>query len=333
MKRPGESGQAPIAIEVDDLSLQYTDPQLLYALRHVNLKVHQGEILALAGETGSGKSSLAHSILNLLPRSSRKHGKVTLNLPGQVFLPLEMSPDEARAFRRDNIAFIPQLTKQALVPVLTIAQHFQQYLGEGKHNQRDVIALAEPRLKEVGLSDPRWVLNSYPHQLSGGMAQRVCIALAMCGNSSLVVADEPTSGLDALVKLRVADLLRDTVASKDRTMLVVTHDLVLVRRIATRVAVLYGGCLVEVGPTEEVFESPAHPYTKALLGATPQPGTPLKVTPGSAPRDPGPLSRCVFADRCPVRDERCLAEVPELRPVSGDQDLASDREVATWCTR
>lgn len=323
---PAHRGPSPV-IEVRDLDLNYTDPQVVRALRGVNLTVHEGEIVALVGETGSGKSSLAHSILNLLPGACATQGSVTLNLGGAVVQPLTMSSDQARTFRRDNVAFIPQLTKRALVPVLTIAEHFGQYLAAGAGTRaRDVAGLAEPLLREVGLADPKRVLVSYPHQLSGGMAQRVCIALAMCGASSLVVADEPTSGLDALVKLRVADLLSETVKDKNRTMLLVTHDLLLVRRIATKVAVLYGGCLVEVGPTADVFSSPAHPYTEALLGATPQPGKPLRIIPGTAERQPGPLTRCAFAARCPVKHERCLSEVPQLR------SLSSEREVASWCT-
>lgn len=328
MEEASATTAPPVVVEVRDFSLDYTDPHLLRALRSVNLTVREGEIMALVGETGSGKSSLAHSVLNLLPRSSKAEGSITINVQGKQARPLQMSVDEARAFRRENIAFIPQLTKRALVPVLTVAEHFRQYLSaSGDAKARDVVEVAAPRLREVGLTDPRRVLASYPHQLSGGMAQRVCIALAMCGSSSLVVADEPTSGLDALVKLRVADLLGTTVAEKRRTMLLVTHDLLLVRRIATKVAVLYGGCLVEVGPVESVFEAPAHPYTEMLLGATPQPGKPLKVIPGAAPRLSGPLTRCVFADRCPVKDDRCVAEAPALR------SLTDEHEVASWCNR
>lgn len=313
-------------IEVRDLDLEYTDPHLVTALRGVNLSVREGEVLALVGETGSGKSSLAHSILNLLPASSRTRGSVRLNVGGDEVEPLRMTTDEARTFRREKVAFVPQLTKRALVPVLTVHEHFTQHLGASGVRPREVQEIAEASLRDVGLNDPARVLVSYPHQLSGGMAQRVCIALATCGQSPLVVADEPTSGLDALVKFQVADLLRDRVRDKGWTMLLVTHDMLLVRRIATRVAVLYGGCLVETGPTEQVFEAPAHPYTEALLGATPQPGKPLRVIPGSAPRTPGPLARCVFADRCPVKHERCVSEVPQLRPVS------EQHEVASWCT-
>jgi oligopeptide/dipeptide ABC transporter ATP-binding protein len=234
-----------------------------------------------------------------------------------------MNKEQAREFRRKHVAFIPQLTKRALVPVLTVGEHFRQYLGSGgQESGRRVESL----LRSVGLTDPARVLASYPHQLSGGMAQRVCIALAMCGSSSLIVADEPTSGLDALVKIRVADLLRATVDEPGRTMLLVTHDLLLVERIATKVAVLYGGALVETGTVQQVFGSPAHPYTAALVGATPQPGKPLSVLPGAVQRSSEAPTACVFAARCPVKHERCVSEVPPLR------ELADGRKVASWCT-
>lgn len=311
------------AVVVDGLDLEYVDTRTIRALSGVSLTVQEGEIMALVGETGSGKSSLIHSVLNLLPGTSRTNGEVRLQLQGEKVQPLRMNKEQAREFRRSHVAFIPQLTKRALVPVLTVEEHFRQYLRAGGPIAEGRV---ESLLRDVDLTDPARVLASYPHQLSGGMAQRVCIALAMCGSSSLVVADEPTSGLDALVKLRVADLLRATVDEPGRTMLLVTHDLLLVERIATKVAVLYGGALVETGSVKQVFGSPEHPYTKALIGAMPQPGKPLSVLPGAVQRTSEAPTACVFAARCPVRHERCLSEVPPLR------ELSDGRKVASWCT-
>jgi oligopeptide/dipeptide ABC transporter ATP-binding protein len=320
-ERPAATG-AP-SVVVDGLDLDYVDTRTIRALSGINLTVQEGEVMALVGETGSGKSSLVHSILNLLPGTSRTGGDIRLRLQGQDVQPLRMNKEQAREFRRKHVAFIPQLTKRALVPVLTVGEHFRQYLGGGGPDPERRV---ESLLRSVGLTDPGRVLASYPHQLSGGMAQRVCIALAMCGSSSLIVADEPTSGLDALVKIRVADLLKATVEEPGRTMLLVTHDLLLVERIATKVAVLYGGALVETGSVEQVFGSPAHPYTAALVGATPQPGKPLSVLPGAVQRSSEAPTACAFAARCPVKHERCVSEVPPLR------ELADGRKVATWCT-
>lgn len=321
VERPAAT--ATPAVVVDNLDLEYVDTRTIRALSGINLTVHEGEIMALVGETGSGKSSLIHSVLNLLPGTSRTTGEIRLTLQGDVVQPLRMNKEQAREFRRSHVAFIPQLTKRALVPVLTVGEHFRQYLRAGGPVAEGRV---ESLLRDVDLTDPARVLASYPHQLSGGMAQRVCIALAMCGSSSLVVADEPTSGLDALVKLRVADLLKDTVDQPGRTMLLVTHDLLLVERIATKVAVLYGGGMVETGTVKQVFGAPEHPYTKTLVGAMPQPGKPLSVLPGAVQRTSDAPTACVFAARCPVKHERCLSEVPPLR------ELADGRKVASWCT-
>lgn len=308
-------------LSVEHLSLKYGGAHGVAALTDVNLTVSSGEVVALIGETGSGKSSLVHSLLGLLPRDRTVSGELTVRTDDGQVRPLELSPAEARTFRRRQVSFIPQLTRRALVPVNKIEDHFREYATTSANWRAEALR----RLTDVGLVNPSQVMSSYPHQLSGGMAQRVCIALAMMGGGQLVVADEPTSGLDALVKRRVADLLERTVAHEGSTMVLVTHDLYLARRLATRVAVMYGGFLVESGPSEEFFQRPQHPYSQALLGSMPEPGKPLSVLKGSAPRGTTTRSTCVFSERCPIRDPHCANSIPEMR------ELTPGHHVASWC--
>jgi ABC-type dipeptide/oligopeptide/nickel transport system ATPase component len=285
--RAATGSTEPALIQVDDLSLSYR-ADAPRALSGIGLEVRQGQILAIIGETGSGKSTLVRAALGLSAPGVSTTGSITVRPePGVEVRPLELSRRRAAAFRRDWIGYVPQLTQRALVPVSTIGAHFRQFapagLGRGEVSKRAVASMTE-----IGLRDPEALLGMYPHQLSGGMAQRVCIALAMFGTARVIVADEPTSGLDALVRRRVAELLEREMSTGDRTMLLVTHDLALARRISTHVAVLYRGHLLESAPTARFFEAPQSPYSKHLLNSVPVPGKPLP-----APFDPSVLGEVV----------------------------------------
>jgi ABC-type glutathione transport system ATPase component len=271
------AASSPAVVQIEGLSLAYTGSQRHQALRDVSLTVAAGDVLAIIGETGSGKSTLVHSVLGLLPSETETSGTIRVTGgDGADIEPLELNPAEAALFRREQVGFVPQLTQRALVPVLSVERHFRQFADRLPAGQRDGWRdRAEAALAEIGLADPPRVLSMYPHQLSGGMAQRVCIALAMFGTGMLVVADEPTSGLDALVRRRVADLLGAELAGTSRAMLLVTHDLALARRLSTRVLVLYRGQVVEAGPTEQFFTAPQHQYSQTLVAAVPRPGEPL----------------------------------------------------------
>ena len=269
-------------IRIEDLTLTYRGAAKP-ALSHIDLAVRPGQITAIIGETGSGKSTLVRAALGLLTSGAETSGTIHVRAAdGSDVEPLTLQRRAASAFRRRSIGYVPQLTQRALVPVLTVRRHFQQFDAKtGGGDRKDVEARAAAALERIGLQDPERIMGLYPHQLSGGMAQRVCIALAMFGSARIVVADEPTSGLDVLVRRRVAELLEVELAGADRTMLLVTHDLALAERVATDVAVLFRGRLVESTPAGEFFAEPRHPYSRHLLASIPLPGRELP-----APYDP-----------------------------------------------
>lgn len=262
-------------IRIEDLTLTYRGAGKP-ALSHIDLAVRPGQITAIIGETGSGKSTLVRAALGLLTHGAETSGAIHVRASvGTDVEPLTLPRRAASAFRRRSIGYVPQLTQRALVPVLTVRKHFQQFDAKAQSGDRNVDARAVAALERIGLQDPERIMGLYPHQLSGGMAQRVCIALAMFGSARIVVADEPTSGLDALVRRRVAELLEVELAGADRTMLLVTHDLALAERVATDVAVLFRGRLVESTPAGEFFAEPRHPYSRHLLASIPVPGREL----------------------------------------------------------
>ncbi|GLY06572.1 MULTISPECIES: ATP-binding cassette domain-containing protein [Actinoplanes] len=270
-------------VDIAGLSVDYRTRQgPVHALRRADLSVGAGEVVAVVGESGSGKSTLLHALLGLLPRTAGITGAVTVRAGGEPFTPTAASRRAATRYRFAHVGYVPQLTQRSLVPVLTVGEHFRQFLGGGRTGWREPAVRA---LTDLGLRDPENVLSRHPHQLSGGMAQRVCIALATFAGKPLLVADEPTSGLDPLVTVRVADLLLESMRRTGSSLVLVTHNLQLARRMADRIAVFRSGVLVERGPAADVLGEPLHPYTRNLIDAVPQPGRPL---PEPAPvADPG----------------------------------------------
>ncbi|GAB3275323.1 ATP-binding cassette domain-containing protein [Kineosporia babensis] len=265
-------------VDIDSLTVKYHSRQgEVTALRDVNLQIGRGEVQAIVGESGSGKSTLLASLLGLLPASAAVEGSISVRAGDQPFDPVRAPAKEATRWRFRQVGYVPQLTQRSLVPVLTVGEHFRQF-GFGS----DWRAEAVRALTDLGLREPESVLRRYPHELSGGMAQRVCIALATFAGKPLLVADEPTSGLDPLVTVRVADLLLESQRRTQACLLLVTHNLQLARRMATRIAVFRSGVLVEHGPATAVLEDPLHPYTRSLIAAVPRPGHPLALP------EPGP---------------------------------------------
>ncbi|WP_316204351.1 ABC transporter ATP-binding protein [Bradyrhizobium sp. SZCCHNS3051] len=258
-------------LSVSDLSVAFHQQgRVSTAVDHVSFDIRRGECVALVGESGSGKSVSALSVLKLLPYPVASHPSGSIRFNGRDLLPL--SEGEMRGIRGSDISIIFQEPMTSLNPLHTI----ERQIGEILHLHRPISnGAARARvlelLTQVGIPEPETRLGSYPHQLSGGQRQRVMIAMALANEPDLLIADEPTTALDVTVQAQILALLADIRARLGMSLLFITHDLGIVRRIADRVCVMNGGKIVEQGPVEQVFTSPSHPYTKALLAAEPKP--------------------------------------------------------------
>lgn len=296
-------GTDPV-LEIRDLVIEYvTREGTVRSLDSASLRVDRGEIVAVVGESGSGKSTLGLAVGRLLPQNASY-------VEGDVLLAgtsiANCDGDTLRKVRREDLGFIFQDPVAALDPTMRIGR--QMALAGGKDRQ----SLADA-LVEVGLFDASRVMRSYPHELSGGMAQRVGIAMTMLRQPRVVIADEPTAAVDAAGRAKILELLVTRCRERDCTLVVLTHDLGSVRRWCTKVAVMYGGRVVEDGPAEEVLAEPLHPYTRALAHSRPgreTPGGRLSSIPGVPPVLRGPSHGCAFASRCPLVESRCHTSRP-----------------------
>lgn len=250
-------------LEVDRLTVNY---QGTAAVRGVSLALDPGDVLGLVGESGSGKTTLAMAILGLLPAYTQVAGAIRFR--GEDLTTL--APRRFRALRGEKIALIMQNPASALDPAHTIGRQFVElFSAHGRSSRREALAAAELWLERVGIPDPKERLRSFPHQLSGGMNQRVMIALALALDPELLIADEPTSALDVTVQAQVLGMLRRLIETFDGASLVVSHDLGVIAQLATRVAVMYRGEIVEEAPVRQLFSEPRHDYTKHLLASLP----------------------------------------------------------------
>ncbi len=289
------------------------------ALDGVSLELAAGETLALVGESGSGKTLTALAVLGLLPRAARvATGRAFFGEQNLLRLPER----ELRALRGRALAIVFQDPLAALHPMLTVERQLSEVL---QAHERITRRAAEQRalaaLEEVGLREPARVLSAYPHELSGGMRQRVLIAMALLLRPALLFADEPTSALDVSVQVQVLSLLKELQRRHGTAIVLISHDLARVAEFADRVQVLYAGRTVEVARTRELFARPLHPYTHGLIASAPRlgpaPRFPLPAIPG---QPPDPLQRpagCAFHPRCALRQEGCSKSVPELAEVRG----------------
>lgn len=321
-RRPGgSSGTAAFAqsggrpdglLVIDGLTLAFGSSEgHRTVLDGVSLSVARGESLAIVGESGSGKTMTCLSILGLLPRSATVRGRI--QFAGQDLL--ELRPRELRRLCGRRIAMIFQDPIASLNPVYTVGDQLREvlrvHLGMSRKQATPRI---EALLRQVGLPDPTSAAQAYPHQLSGGMCQRVAIAIALACDPDLVIADEPTTALDVSVQAQILALLRDLCRDRGTALILVTHDFGVVAEIADRVAVMYAGRVVEDGTLSQVFEGPQHPYTVGLLECAPR----VDVSRDVLPSIPGVVARiadvaaCGFASRCPLADARCRTERPEL---------------------
>jgi peptide/nickel transport system ATP-binding protein len=326
------SGDAAVTLSVRGLCVSFrTGGERVPALEDVSFDLRSGEVLALVGESGSGKSLTALAVMGLLPEAARvDRGAVLLESRDLVGLP---APEMTR-LRGDRMSMIFQEPLTSLNPVLTIGRQLTEGLEFhlGLTPQAAAVRAGE-LLRLVGIPAAERRLREYPHQLSGGMRQRVMIAMAIACDPQLIIADEPTTALDVSIQAQIIGLLADLRARLKTAILLITHDLGVVAEMADRVAVLYSGRIVEVAETEALFDAPHHPYTEGLLDAVPRldllaqqdgPHARLREIAGVAPSPRDRPAGCPFWPRCPLVKERCRQQVP---PLAAAPD---GRVVACW---
>lgn len=296
-------------LSVEGLRTVFSTPGgTAHVVNGVDLTVGAGEVVGIVGESGCGKSVTIRSILGLVrPPGEVAGGSAVFD--GHELIGMRQS--SLRRLRGKEIGFIAQNPFSALNPVLRIRRQFKNVLTTHERvSSADVRRRSRQALADVGIAGPDRVLDGYAHQLSGGMAQRVVIAMAMLLDPKLVIADEPTTGLDLTVQRQILDLIRSLVSMRDRSMLLVTHDLGVVAQYCDRVVVMYAGKVVEQGRVRDVLAAPAHPYTKALLQAVPRQGHPLVHLSGRLPDLVDYPRGCPFTTRCGMAHEPCAHTAP-----------------------
>jgi peptide/nickel transport system ATP-binding protein len=302
-------------LEIDNLTVQFRgDAGWITAVDDVSLNLQQGETLGIVGESGSGKSVTALSILRLHTTSTTRHPTGRIVYAGKDMLAL--TPRQLRAVRGREIAMIFQDPMSSLNPVLTISEQIGETLR--LHQGLDAAASrlrAIELLELVRIPDARRRVDEYPHRLSGGMRQRVMIAIAIACRPRLLIADEPTTALDVTIQAQILDLLRELQSSLGMSVILISHDMGVIAEFAQRVIVMYAGRIVETAPVKDLFRKTFHPYTEGLLAAIPKLDVDVARLPtirGSIP-DPAQLIQgCRYGPRCPVAEDRCLVEAPAL---------------------
>ena len=307
-----QAGDRPILLQVEGLTTVFSlGDQEAAAVRGVSFMIRAGETLALVGESGSGKSVTALSILGLVPPPGRiTGGSIIWN--GHDLTTLEAT--RLHRIRGREIALVLQDPSAALNPVFTVGdQIIETLLAHRIVPKSEARARLLKLLDAVRIPDGDQRADEYPHQLSGGLRQRVMIALGLAGDPKLLIADEPTTGLDATTQSQIVDLLRDLVEHHDLALLLISHDLAVVDACADRVAVMYAGQIIEEGPARAVLRNPGHPYTRGLLASVPgtAPGTMLCGIEGMPPRLGALPPGCAFAPRCPERFDPCETLIPD----------------------
>lgn len=303
-------------LEIKNLKVDYqTDDALVHALNDVNLKMEKGKTLGLVGETGAGKTTLAKCIMGILPQRTGRIRSGEIFYEGKDLLKKE--EHEMRKIRGSEIAMIFQDPMTSLNPVMTVGEQIAEAVENHEHCKREkAMERACEMLELVGIPAAR--STEYPHQFSGGMKQRVVIAIALACNPKLLIADEPTTALDVTIQAQVLEMMQDLKQKFNTSMLLITHDLGVVAQNCDMVAVIYAGQIVEYGSVLDVFKHMHHPYTVGLFDSIPQIDstvTRLKPIPGLMP-DPTDLPEgCNFSTRCPYADEKCKANEPELEEV------------------
>jgi oligopeptide/dipeptide ABC transporter ATP-binding protein len=311
-----------VLLAVRNLSVQFpANPEPLVAVRGLQLEIPSGEVLGLVGESGSGKSVTSLAIMGLLPPQSRVSGEINFLGSHASKNLLELGAEEIRRLRGSEIAMIFQEPMTALNPVMRVGKQVGEAVrAHHAVSKKEAWDRAIEALREVAIPDPERRASDYPHQLSGGMRQRVMIAMAVVNRPALLIADEPTTALDVTIQAQILDLLKELREKFGLTMLFISHDLAVISQVAQRVAVLYAGHLLELGPREELFARPMHPYTRGLLKAVPTlaipRNRPLDTIEGSVPSLQALPPGCPFEPRCPLRITECALRLPPLLEVS-----------------
>jgi len=324
----------PPLLEVRNLSIQFPAPlqaggqpgaaiptQTLPAVRDLNFSIAPREVLGLVGESGSGKSITSLAIMRLLPLQARVSGEILFAEDGIARNLATLPDDSIRHLRGSRIAMIFQEPMTALNPVMRVGDQIAEaVLAHGTHSKSKAQKLAVEAMNDVAIPQADRRARDYPHQLSGGMRQRVMIAMAVVNRPLLLIADEPTTALDVTIQAQILELLAGLRSKFGLAMLFISHDLAVVSQVADRVAVMYAGSVVEVGPKNEIFRTPAHPYTRGLLQAVPNLKTdrrrPLEAIEGTVPPLHAMPPGCAFEPRCAYRLPQCAQAFPPLEQVA-----------------
>ncbi|MFE2984670.1 ABC transporter ATP-binding protein [Streptomyces sp. NPDC059262] len=325
-------------LSVRDLSVSFrTDARTVHAVDHVSYDLAAGEVLAVVGESGCGKSVTSMAVMGLLPPTAHITGSIRLGTR-------ELAGGDDKAYgkiRGKDIAMIFQEPMTSLNPVLTIGRQIGEVLRRHQGlNKKDARARAVELLDLVGIPAPAQRVDEYPHQLSGGMRQRVMIAIAVACDPAVLIADEPTTALDVTVQAGILEVLQSLRERLGTAIVLITHDLGVVADIADRVLVMYAGRPVEQAPVDELFAAPRHPYTRGLLSAVLQPGASaaadgggkrrLPEIPGLVPSLDSQPDACTFAPRCARADERCTTARPGFESVADDAGDGAPHLAACW---
>jgi peptide/nickel transport system ATP-binding protein len=310
--------QNNLVLDIRNLVVHYeTEDADVHAVNGIDIQVGKRRTLGLVGETGAGKTTTARAILNLVPNPPGKIKSGEIFLDGQDVL--KMSASELEKKRGNEVAMIFQDPMTALNPVMTVGDQIGESIELHQHvSKEEAFEMAKQMLRTVGIAESR--AYDYPHQFSGGMKQRVVIAIALACSPKLLIADEPTTALDVTIQAQVLELMKELIRDQDMSMILITHDLGVVAEVCEDVAVMYAGRIVEQGTADDIFNHTRHPYTEGLFDSLPnlkQRGEELVPIKGLMP-DPSDLPPgCAFAPRCPYATEACTRAVPELRTADG----------------
>jgi len=312
-------------LEVKDLEVKFAlRSGELTAIDGVSFTLDKGERLGIVGESGAGKSVTGFAIINLLSRPGYiSAGKILFE--GQELH--RLSEEEIRKIRGDRISMIFQDPMMTLNPVLTIStQMVETVLAHRNVSKADALDLSLENLKKVYIPSPEKRLSQYPHECSGGMRQRIIVAIALLTNPSLIIADEPSTALDVTIQAGIMDLLLELCETEDMSLILITHDLAVVSQVTEKIAVMYAGKIVEAGSTETIIRDPKHPYTQGLIKALPgslQPGSRLNQIPGMMPTLTDIPLGCAFHPRCTINATVCQMETPALISVDDHDQMTA----------
>jgi len=318
-------------VEIEDLVVSFRQYEgLVQAVRGVSFHLEPGESLGIVGESGSGKSVTCQALMRLLREPPASISATRLRLGGQDMLRADKKAISSVRGRVAAMVFQDPMT--SLDPVFTIGHQIVETItAHRRASKKEAMSRAVELLKRVEIKNAEAVVRYYPHQLSGGMLQRVMIAMALSCEPAVLIADEPTTALDVTIQAQILQLIKDIQAETGMGLVMITHDLGVIAETVDRVVVMYGGRVMETGPVEAIFAAPLHPYTRALLASIPgqKPGKQrLTEIAGSSPNPANPPSGCPFHPRCPIAEDACRRTMPALESQEGGRSVACLRVAA-----